>query len=171
MRLCERSIMVSSGFRRSWINALRRAKRRIGQTSESDSPHPARGGALLETKIREHGPTPKAWTGIRSLHSACDLLAQLLKIVDRPGPLTINDYGCGYGALLDYLKESCDAFQYSGFDISSRKFSTRRAYSVGNQGGSFVSRVADLSPADFTIASGIFNVRLKAATAMGELLH
>ena len=51
---------------------------------------------------------------------------QLLRLLDVEAPFTINDYGCGYGALVDYLKNRNCQFRYRGFDISERMLAEAR---------------------------------------------
>ncbi len=93
---------------------------------------------------------------------------QLLKLTDHSQPFTINDYGCGYGALADYLKGEGYAFQYCGFDISPRMIAKGVELHAGMQEVTFVSREQDLSEADYTVASGMFNVKLQASSTEWE---
>ena len=55
-------------------------------------------------KIKAHGATAQGvdWNSPESQRLR---FVQLLKLVDRSRCFTINDYGCGYGALADYLQE------------------------------------------------------------------
>jgi SAM-dependent methyltransferase len=112
-----------------------------------------------DAKLQSHGPTARGvdWNSPESQQLRFD---QLLKIVDRNSSFTINDFGCGYGALVDYLvKEGC-SFQYYGFDISKEMVAQANELHVGMSNVVFLNREADLSQADYTIASGIFNVKL-----------
>jgi len=93
---------------------------------------------------------------------------QLLKLTDHSQPFTINDYGCGYGALADYLKGEGYAFQYCGFDISPRMIAKGVELHAGMQEVAFVSKEQDLSEADYTVASGMFNVKLQASSTEWE---
>ena len=49
-------------------------------------------------KLKAHGATARGvdWNSTESQRMRFD---QLLKICDRRAPFTLNDYGCGYGAL------------------------------------------------------------------------
>jgi len=107
-------------------------------------------------KVVEHGPTAKGvdWNDTVSQELRFD---QLLRVVDATTSFTINDYGCGYGALADHL-EGRD-FAYTGFDISEEMLAQARSLH-GDQ--RFVGRDEELEPADYTVASGIFNVKLHA---------
>jgi SAM-dependent methyltransferase len=110
-------------------------------------------------KLQTHGATPRGvdWNSADSQHLR---FAQLLKLTDCKIPFTINDYGCGYGALADYLRDEGYAFRYCGFDISPQMTATARQLQPASQ-VTFVNEESDLRPADYTVASGIFNVRLE----------
>ena len=56
-------------------------------------------------KLAEHGDTPRGvdWNGEESQKVR---FAQLCKIIESKTPnFSLNDLGCGYGALLDYLRD------------------------------------------------------------------
>src|ERR1700730_3876102 len=110
-------------------------------------------------QVAAHGPTALGvdWNSAESQRLR---FAQLVKVIDHSEPFTINDYGCGYGALVDYLEENKFVFDYCGFEISPVMVSeARQAHSSARV--MFVNQEADLRPADYTVASGIFNVRLE----------
>jgi SAM-dependent methyltransferase len=114
-----------------------------------------------DEKIRAHGATARGvdW---KSPESQQLRFAQLVKLIDHTRPFTVNDFGCGYGALVDYLEICGLQFQYAGFDISSEMIARAREL---HPGASFVTDNADLREADYTLASGIFNVRLSTGDA------
>jgi SAM-dependent methyltransferase len=113
-------------------------------------------------KIAEHGPTAKGvdWNDQASQELRFE---QLLKLCDLDAPVTINDYGCGYGALALYLAERGNRFRYTGFDISERMLEQARDLLDGVEECRFVTADEQLERVDYTVASGIFNVRLDAA--------
>jgi len=82
---------------------------------------------------------------------------QLLKVADLTVPFSINDFGCGYGALVGYLKNEADSFQYCGVDVSPEMIIKAKELHGKTYGISFVGSESELSPADYTVASGIFN--------------
>jgi hypothetical protein len=53
-----------------------------------------------DAKVEAHGATARGadWNSAESQQLR---FRQLLKLCDQPGPFVINDYGCGYGALVD----------------------------------------------------------------------
>ena len=68
------------------------------------------------------------------------------------------DYGCGYGALRSYLRERGHRGPYIGFDISQRMIDAARAGS-SDVTARFLSERDALERVDYTLASGIFNVK------------
>src|SRR5262249_48701582 len=98
---------------------------------------------------------------------------QLLRVCDLSQPFSINDYGCGYGALAGYLTSRGGAFCYCGFDLSPEMIAQARArYGAGGNYKVFTDE-PQLPPADYTVASGIFNVKLQTTEAEWEeyVLH
>ena len=74
-------------------------------------------GLYYAGRLQEHG----AWArGVdwNSADSQATRFDQLLKAVDHHQPFSINDYGCGYGALVDHILARSAEFSYTGFDIS-----------------------------------------------------
>ena len=83
---------------------------------------------------------------------------QLLRVVERePGRFSLNDFGCGYGALLGYVRTRGLDVDYRGFDLSEAMLRHARGEYPGV---SFVGAADELERADYTVASGIFNVKL-----------
>ena len=105
-------------------------------------------------KIKTYGATPKGvdWNSPESQALRFD---QLLNVCDPTVPFSINDYGCGYGALAEYMVETRYTFQYRGFDISVEMIAKARALGPYT----FFSDRSLLTVADYTVASGIFNVK------------
>jgi SAM-dependent methyltransferase len=110
-------------------------------------------------KLAEHGPTAAGvdWNSERSQELR---FAKVLQVVDEPGPMSINDYGCGYGALADFLRAQEFEVEYHGFDVAAEMVEAARAQ-FEDQGYSFTTDLGELPVADYTVASGIFNVRLE----------
>ena len=110
-------------------------------------------------KVATHGCTARGadW---KSEDSQRMRFEQLLRLIRPAGSFTINDYGCGYGALADYLRSRNFSFQYRGFDISEEMIARARRAHEGKTRCEFFSEKSLLSPADYSVASGIFNVKL-----------
>jgi hypothetical protein len=104
----------------------------------------------------EHGATARGvdWNGEESQTTR---FRELLRITGDRRSFSLNDFGCGYAALVDFLeKESLDVV-YSGFDLSRPMIDHARGRHPTR---AFVLSAEELPVADYTIASGIFNVKL-----------
>jgi SAM-dependent methyltransferase len=113
-------------------------------------------------KIATCGRTPQGadW---KSAESQAMRFDQLLRLIRPDGPFTINDYGCGYGALVNYLENGGHPFRYRGFDISEKMIGEARQAHGQSPRCEFFSEQSLLSLADYTVASGIFNVKLETS--------
>jgi len=111
-------------------------------------------------KIAAHGHNPQGvdWKSAESQSIRFD---QLLRLLRPEGEFSINDYGCGYGALVDYLENRGHHFHYRGFDISDKMIAEAEQSHVKRTNCDFFSEKRRLSRADYTLASGIFNVKLE----------
>lgn len=109
-------------------------------------------------KIKTHGANAQGvdWNSAASQQLRFE---QLMKICNLEQPFTLNDYGCGYGALSDYLQERGAIFQYYGFDISTEMIAKGQLLHAEEDNIYFVSDESELAMADYTVASGIFNVK------------
>ena len=112
------------------------------------------------SKLKEHGETPQGvdWNGIESMRLRAE---QLLKVIDKSTHFSINDLGCGWGYIYDLLSELGLDFYYHGFDISEEMVSraNERINNNNKMNYSFASGDKLTNVADYTIASGIFNVK------------
>lgn len=110
-------------------------------------------------KLAEHGQTPQGvdWNG-----PASQLLRfeQLCRVIAPATPYSLNDLGCGYGALCEYLAKHAAGGAYNGFDVSEDMVAAARGRFAGTSNARFVCASAPDGVADYGIASGIFNVRL-----------
>ncbi|MBK8618373.1 MAG: methyltransferase domain-containing protein [Anaerolineales bacterium] len=51
---------------------------------------------------------------------------QILKVIEGDTPFSLLDYGCGYGALADYIETKGFSAEYIGFDILESAIETAR---------------------------------------------
>jgi SAM-dependent methyltransferase len=110
-------------------------------------------------KLERFGSTAAGvdWNSAESQHLRFN---QLLRLEPDAGEHSVNDYGCGYGALVDYLRGRGLSWQYRGFDISDSMIACAQLLHHDDPNCSFTADEGSLSPADYTFASGIFNVTL-----------
>jgi hypothetical protein len=116
-------------------------------------------------KLAEHGDTPLGvdWNGKQSQYTR---FAQLCKIFG-PGmdPISINDLGCGYGAMLDYIFDKYDISSYLGIDVNLDMIRAARKRHLSVTRARFINSTKPDQRADYGVASGIFNVRLERSDA------
>lgn len=115
-------------------------------------------------KLAEHGENPRGvdWNGEEG-----QLLRflQLCRIIDPTRGFSINDLGCGYGALYDFLAPRYEQFTYSGIDVSESMIRAAEKRQRGNQRARFVISGEPDEVADYGVASGILNVKLGRSDA------
>jgi SAM-dependent methyltransferase len=114
-------------------------------------------GAYYTERLQEHGATARGvdWNSAESQRLRFE---QLLTVAPRDRTFSINDYGCGYGALLDHLDEQGRSVRYEGYDISRAMIAAARERFGARGNATFVDDAGALPVADITVASGIFNV-------------
>jgi SAM-dependent methyltransferase len=113
------------------------------------------------TRVEEHGPTARGvdWN---SPESQTLRFAQLLKLLPSD-PCSLLDYGCGYGALVDYLADRRLPVTYIGFDSAPAMIARAVALHPPATGAIFVSDEPQLTACDYAVASGVLNVKLSAS--------
>jgi len=114
--------------------------------------------AYYSGRVREFGATARGvdWNSNESQQLRFDQLAKVWSA--DTGVVSVLDYGCGYGALADYLRAAGRPMRYQGYDVSADMIS--KAASRAGPDCSFTAIAEELHPADYVVASGIFNVRL-----------
>ncbi len=112
-------------------------------------------------KVLRHGATPLGvdWTCVPTQQLR---FVQLLKVVQPGGFFTLNDIGCGYGALLAFMRQRRRArdFDYLGIDLAPAMIDAARALHGHRRNARFACGSTPSRMADYSVASGIFNVRL-----------
>lgn len=117
--------------------------------------------AYYSDAIERFGPAP---LGVDWPNQASQYLrfVQLLKICDFGRPFSLNDFGCGYGALLGYLalRHSDASVTYRGIDLSAQMIAVAKQCWAARPNTTFVAGYRCGKVADYSMASGVFNVRL-----------
>lgn len=110
---------------------------------------------------QRYGPTPRGvdWTSVATQYLR---FVQLLKLCDFDAPFSLNDFGCGYGALLEFLTlRHPDAnVAYRGIDVSKIIINAARNRWAARPQTTFEHSSRCTTMADYSIASGVCNVRL-----------
>jgi SAM-dependent methyltransferase len=122
-------------------------------------------------KVLRHGATPLGvdWSCAPTQELR---FLQLLRFEELPTPCSLNDLGCGYGALFGFVSERRPEtrFDYLGIDVSPEMVERARHLWRHARGARFVGGNACPRRADYSVASGIFNVNLWFADAQWEEL-
>jgi len=110
-------------------------------------------------KMEAHGATPRGvdWNGTESQELR---FAQLVKICPPDDcDFTLLDYGCGYGALYDFMHGLRSEFSYVGYDCATSMI--ERAIQLHSNAAkcTFYDGLSFNRDVDYVISSGIFNVR------------
>jgi SAM-dependent methyltransferase len=123
----------------------------------------AKVAALYSENLATHGTTARAigWRDEETRILRYKVLANVLG-EDR-GPLSVIDWGCGYGGLWTYLTESrgLDVTHYDGYDLSQEMLAAARA-SLGSDRIRLIQSDVIANESDYAFVSGTFNVRYEA---------
>jgi cyclopropane fatty-acyl-phospholipid synthase-like methyltransferase len=113
--------------------------------------------SYFDKRIQEHGASPRGsdWNSEISQNTRFD---QLLKVVETQS-FSLLDYGCGYGALVEYLDAKDLDVNYYGYDILESAIETARQAHMDKPRRVFFTDKSQLPICDYTVASGIFNFR------------
>ncbi len=115
--------------------------------------------AYYTEKIRKHGAVPSGvdWN---SLDSQWLRFQQFEPLWKQGSDFSLVDFGCGYGAMYEYFQKRKLQVKYRGYDISKSMLDAGRRKFTNDKNCSFFEGVQQIPISDFTVASGIFNVKL-----------
>jgi SAM-dependent methyltransferase len=116
-----------------------------------------------ERRLRKFGADARGvfWKDRDYQHKRYDILCSIFDDIDLAGGITIHDFGCGYGALFDYLKDHpvMKASRYIGTDMSADMIRTAQER-VDDPRASFVRHLIAMDPVDISFASGTYNMHV-----------
>ena len=86
---------------------------------------------------------------------------QVLKILSTSKKFSINDIGCGYAHLFDYLKiKKYSDFKYYGIDISPHMIIQAEKRNKNTDINlRLINSINEIDIADYSVASGLFNMK------------
>jgi SAM-dependent methyltransferase len=108
------------------------------------------------------GASPKG-VSITDDHHAVSLEVMRDFLPARGGEWTVNDLGCGYGALFGMIRDRLEPYgvRYHGFDISPRMLAKARERYGADPRAVFALSSIPLWTADYSIAVGTFNLNFE----------
>lgn len=138
----------------------------------SDKPPPLEQiASVFSRRFREYGETPRGvlWRTLEGQQLRFEILAGILDNIPAGKPLSINDYGCGYGAFFDFLctLPSFPDMTYTGYDISDDMVRAASAR-TNDQRATFTNASVVDQAVDFTFVSGTFNLKLQTPVKSWE---
>lgn len=109
-------------------------------------------------KLKEHGVTSK---GVDWRDEGSHVLRhqQFLYLLGDDRSASVADLGCGFGHFLGFLRAHGCCGQYTGYDIAEPMLQAARQLHGENENIRWRMAAAPDDIADYTIASGVFNVR------------
>ena len=120
---------------------------------------------LYSDNLTEHGDQSKAvgWPTADSQELRFEKLTEV--IPETASLFSVNDYGCGYGAHLEYLiKKRYPVSGYNGYDLSEEMLDKSQERLKDFDGDLNLINSSEISTqADFTFVSGTFNVRFESS--------
>jgi SAM-dependent methyltransferase len=115
--------------------------------------------AYYSGKIAEHGKTPRGvdWNGEESQILRFEQLSKIIR--SDAQNISLTDFGCGYGALLDFMSARYSVSSYLGVDVSLDMVQSAKSRHKAVHNARFIVAAEPDTVMDYGIASGIFNVR------------
>lgn len=120
--------------------------------------------SYFSDKLTEFGLTPRGvdWNSANAQEIR---FAQLIRLLRPDEPYSLIDYGSGFGSLYDYLKRQGHRVEYFGYDFLAQMVARGLELHAADPACHFTSQENDLPLTDYSVASGIFNVRLQISDA------
>ena len=113
-------------------------------------------------KLEQFGATAKGvdYNGERAQQIRFAELARVVK--DPAQKFSVVDYGCGYGAMFDFLNAKGWQFEYYGVDLIEKMVIAGREIHAKFLNATFTTDEKELPLADYLVAAGIFNIKMDA---------
>ncbi|MHC1729912.1 MAG: trans-aconitate 2-methyltransferase [Syntrophobacteraceae bacterium] len=119
---------------------------------------------LYSRNLNKYGMTPMStgWRDEAGQQLRFKKLAQIIMPEDIRDGFSVNDFGCGYGAMFNYLDERFPGaiVSYKGYDISSEMIAAARSRFSKEARATFIESAGIDGVADYSFVSGTFNVRI-----------
>lgn len=124
--------------------------------------------ALYSESLKRYGRTSMAvgWRDHEAQRLRFEKLTAVIGSVRSSRGISVNDLGCGYGAMFHYLAglSAVKLRQYVGYDISPDMLAEARR-TIQDPRAMFVRNARVSRRADYSFVSGTFNVKLDASDA------
>ncbi|MBB6253754.1 class I SAM-dependent methyltransferase [Nitrospirillum iridis] len=120
--------------------------------------------SYYSAKLAEHGAHPQGvdWKDGESQRLRHQ---QFLRLLSVDPQASVADLGCGYGDFLSFLRATGHQGTYAGYDVAPAMVDAARQLHGPAAGHDFHTGAMPSAPADYAVASGIFNVMRGATPA------
>jgi len=99
------------------------------------------------------------WPNEEDLHTRYDVMLNIIKDVPKKDKVTILDFGCGCGHLLEYIQQKKINIEYSGLDISEKYVNyckSKYPYHTFYKIDVLKEQIDELPNFDYIILNGVF---------------
>jgi SAM-dependent methyltransferase len=117
--------------------------------------------------LSSFGPSAKG-VGWKNEEAQQVRFAQLAKVIQTGNEYSINDLGCGVGDLIKFMRTyTSHKFIYRGYDLLEDMIQKAENIYKNEESCHFfhIKDTAEMQQSDYTVASGIFNIRYSASDA------
>ena len=122
--------------------------------------------ALYTKNLHDYGIGPKSvgWKDESSQLLRFEKLVHVIDMKAESGGISVNDLGCGYGAMFRYLAQipSLRLTRYYGYDISEQMLAQANQF-VADPRAKFIKSPRATHKADYSFVSGTFHVKQEAS--------
>jgi SAM-dependent methyltransferase len=122
--------------------------------------------ALYSKNLIDYGRGPKSvgWKDEASQRLRFEKLAGVIDMKTGSEGVSVNDLGCGYGAMFQYLDQmpSLRLTRYYGYDISEEMLAEAKQF-VADPRTEFIKSPRATHKADYSFVSGTFHVKQEAS--------
>ena len=120
--------------------------------------------AYFEDKLEQYGAVPEGvdYNGRPAQQLRFE---QLVRVINPAHTFELTDYGCGYGALFEFLTQKGWTFTYCGYDMLEKMVVAGREAHRDYPNATFTDDEKTLRPCDYLLAGAIFNNKFKATAA------
>ncbi len=119
----------------------------------------------FENRLAQFGADPRSafWKNEEWQIRRYQILSRLFEKPDRHGGATITDYGCGYGAFFEFLKDRpvMTGSRYIGIDISEAMLEEAQSH-TNDPRATFQRHLIATEETDYAFACGTYNMNLGA---------
>ena len=124
---------------------------------------------VYDGRLSDCGPSANGvyWKNEEGQALRHEVLLRIIEPEDLAGGTSINDLGCGYGALFDMIRNEplMNGSAYWGYDVSPDMVKAARQHANDSR-AIFLHAPMATETADYTFASGTFNMSLNADEAL-----